>query len=119
MTTQAPSTAIQTKDAFAKAKAERNWLLVKLEPRPNDPAKHDKKPVDPQSLHVVSKDQAAKLTFEEAKAALDAANRGSGQAPDPHHPGHCLGYLPRENSAMVGIDIDTLDETELLAGRGW
>lgn len=106
MTTKARTPAAPGADALAEAKAERNWLLVKLDPRQNDPAKLDKKPVDPQSLHVVPKDDAAKLTFEEAKAALDVANQGSGQAPDPHHPRYCLGYLPREGSALVGIYID-------------
>lgn len=103
MTSQTPISDAHETDVLELAKAEQNWLLVELVPRAKKPDKIDKRPLDPKRLRPVSKDAAAQLTFEEANAALKAARE---QAHDPHHGGFCLGYLPREGSAMIGIDLD-------------
>jgi predicted P-loop ATPase len=99
-------------------KQERNWLVYRLQAKANsDGGKMNKLPVDAKTGRQVGKDEAAKLTFEEADKAREAFNTHHGvKANKPGAFG--LGYLPRAGSAMVGGDIDEVhnDQGELC---GW
>lgn len=75
---------------FAKAAEERNWLVYELRDRPGK--KPAKIPVTKVGGGAASKDVAAQWTLDQVLHQLDE--------------GFGVGYLPREGSALVGVDID-------------
>ncbi|MFC2966890.1 AAA family ATPase [Acidimangrovimonas pyrenivorans] len=108
---------------WEKAKAEKNWLLYRLE-QGNAPDKLAKKPtVD--GTTVADRDAAATLTFDEAIAQAASRNLMSGaQEGSPGWVG--IGYFPRVGAAMRAFDFDDCvspegtispEVTEILAAR--
>ncbi len=82
-----------TDPAWGAAVIERNWLVYRLVRRDAKPAKH---PAGPDTGGApISVHDAARLTFDEAETATTRLGPGFG-----------VGYLPRPDSVLIGIDLD-------------
>ncbi len=88
---------------WAAAKAERNWLVYRLVPNPDPAKKPIKHPSSSMGNCPIPADQAAAYLYDEAVAIRQMLNQMlNGRDEGPYG----IGYMPREGSAMVCVDLD-------------
>lgn len=96
--------------AWERAKLEDNWLCFRVEhPGPN--GKANKVPCNSQAGFDAATEKAAFLTFEKAVAAQRGLTGrifeiNARLAPEKQAQRFCVGYLAREGSALIGLDLD-------------
>ena len=92
-------------DVWERAKAERNWLLFRLQTEVRDGKEKLAKKPTLDGERTVDRGIAAERTFEEASALMVAQNMLSG-AKAGQSGSLILGYFPRPGAAMYGLDFD-------------
>jgi hypothetical protein len=92
-------------EVWERAKAEKNWLLFRLQTEVRDGKEKLAKKPTLDGERTVDRGIAAVRTFDEASAFMAAQNMLSG-AKAGQSGSLILGYFPRPGAAMYGLDFD-------------